>query len=176
MRLPNNVYRIREHLTEAEVGKLLAALKSNRHGHRDHMIGLVITGMVCVYQKHATGAGMTLICASAPSSSAGSRAAPTRRTTWSEMKSTGSGSYGASKRPRASSLRTSLSTNADVAPQARLRSRPEAGQQRKAMRLFRLRASKTRAGPASERPICRRVSRLWSKRTFFAYALEASLT
>jgi hypothetical protein len=70
VRLPNNVYRIREHLTEAEVGKLLAALKSNRHGHRDHMIGLVITGMVCVYQKHATGAGMTSICASAPAWSA----------------------------------------------------------------------------------------------------------
>ena len=41
-RLPNNVYRIREHLTEAETDKLLAALKRNRHGHRDWLIGLVI--------------------------------------------------------------------------------------------------------------------------------------
>jgi hypothetical protein len=40
-RLPNNVYRIREHLTEAETDKLLAALKRNRHGHRDWLIGLV---------------------------------------------------------------------------------------------------------------------------------------
>src|ERR1700734_4141940 len=41
-RLPNNVYRIREHLTEAEMEKLLAALKRNRHGHRDWLIGLII--------------------------------------------------------------------------------------------------------------------------------------
>jgi len=41
-RLPNNVYRIREHLTQAETDKLLAALKRNRHGHRDWLIGLVI--------------------------------------------------------------------------------------------------------------------------------------
>ena len=41
-RLPNNVYRIREHLTEAEIDKLLAALKRNRHGHRDWLIGLII--------------------------------------------------------------------------------------------------------------------------------------
>src|ERR1700746_4012688 len=41
-RLPNNVYRIREHLTEAEVEKLLAALKRNRHGHRDWLIGVII--------------------------------------------------------------------------------------------------------------------------------------
>src|SRR6476659_6544131 len=41
-RLPNNVYRIREHLTEAETDKLLAALKRNRHGHRDWLIGLII--------------------------------------------------------------------------------------------------------------------------------------
>ena len=31
----NDAYRIREHLTEAEVDKLLGALKRNRHGHRD---------------------------------------------------------------------------------------------------------------------------------------------
>jgi site-specific recombinase XerD len=34
--------RVREHLTEAEVDKLLAALKRNRHGHRDWLIGLLI--------------------------------------------------------------------------------------------------------------------------------------
>ena len=30
-----NAGRVREHLTEAEMAKLLAALKSNRHGPRD---------------------------------------------------------------------------------------------------------------------------------------------
>jgi hypothetical protein len=38
----NDAYRVREHLTEAEMDKLLAALKGNRHGHRDWLIGLVI--------------------------------------------------------------------------------------------------------------------------------------
>ena len=38
----NDTYRVREHLTEAEMDKLLAALKRNRHGHRDWLIGLII--------------------------------------------------------------------------------------------------------------------------------------
>ena len=38
----NDAYRVREHLTEAEMDKLLAALKRDRHGHRDWLIGLVI--------------------------------------------------------------------------------------------------------------------------------------
>ena len=38
----NYAYRVREHLTEAEMDKLLSALKGNRHGHRDWLIGLVI--------------------------------------------------------------------------------------------------------------------------------------
>ena len=33
---------MRDHLTETEVSKLLAALKRNRHGHRDWLIGLLI--------------------------------------------------------------------------------------------------------------------------------------
>ena len=33
---------MRDHLTETEVSKLLAALKRNRHGHRDWLIGLMI--------------------------------------------------------------------------------------------------------------------------------------
>ena len=41
-RLANSAYRIREHLTEAEMAKLLAALKRNRHGHRDWLMGLLI--------------------------------------------------------------------------------------------------------------------------------------
>src|SRR5271170_7057401 len=41
-RKPNEVYRVREHLTEDEVDKLLAGLKGNRHGHRDWLIGLLI--------------------------------------------------------------------------------------------------------------------------------------
>ena len=39
---PRTDYRVREHLTEFEVDKLLAALKGNRHGHRDWLIGLLI--------------------------------------------------------------------------------------------------------------------------------------
>ena len=38
----NETYRVREHLTEAEMDKLLGALKRNRHGHRDWLIGLLI--------------------------------------------------------------------------------------------------------------------------------------
>ncbi len=41
-RKPKAVYRIREHLTEDEMNKLLPALKRNRHGHRDWLIGLLI--------------------------------------------------------------------------------------------------------------------------------------
>jgi integrase len=38
----NDAYRVREHLTEAEMDKLLVALKRNRRGHRDWLIGLII--------------------------------------------------------------------------------------------------------------------------------------
>ena len=38
----NDAYRVREHLTEAEMDKLLAAFKRNRHGHRDWLIGLIV--------------------------------------------------------------------------------------------------------------------------------------
>src|SRR3974390_636695 len=41
-RKANDAYRIREHLTESEIGKLFKALKANRHGHRDWLIGLMI--------------------------------------------------------------------------------------------------------------------------------------
>jgi site-specific recombinase XerD len=41
-RKPNRSYRTREHLTESEMNKLLTALKQNRHGHRDWLIGLLI--------------------------------------------------------------------------------------------------------------------------------------
>jgi integrase len=41
-RRANKVYRVREHLTEGEIAKLLATLKANRHGHRDWLIGLLI--------------------------------------------------------------------------------------------------------------------------------------
>ena len=41
-RRENDVYRVREHLTEAEMDKLLGALKRNRHGHRDGLVGLII--------------------------------------------------------------------------------------------------------------------------------------
>ena len=38
----NAAYRVREHLTEDEMSRLLAALKRNRHGQRDWLIGLLI--------------------------------------------------------------------------------------------------------------------------------------
>ena len=38
----NEVYRVREHLTEAEIEKLLSALKRNRYGHRDWLLALMI--------------------------------------------------------------------------------------------------------------------------------------
>jgi hypothetical protein len=41
-RKPNDAYRTREHLTESEIAKLLTALKANRHGLRDWLIGLLI--------------------------------------------------------------------------------------------------------------------------------------
>jgi integrase len=42
VRRANAEYRVREHLTETEIEKLLAALKRNRHGPRDWLIGLMI--------------------------------------------------------------------------------------------------------------------------------------
>jgi site-specific recombinase XerD len=41
-RKANDAYRVREHLTEAEMTKLLVALKGNRHGDRDWLIALLI--------------------------------------------------------------------------------------------------------------------------------------
>jgi hypothetical protein len=43
-RQSNDAYRVREHLTEAEMDKLLSALEGNRHGHRDWLIGLMAQG------------------------------------------------------------------------------------------------------------------------------------
>ena len=40
-RRPNAALRTREHLTEAEVERLIAAAKTNRHGHRDATMVLV---------------------------------------------------------------------------------------------------------------------------------------
>jgi site-specific recombinase XerD len=41
-RKANDAYRVREHLTEGEIDKLLDALDRNRHGKRDRLIGLLI--------------------------------------------------------------------------------------------------------------------------------------
>src|SRR5215469_16626851 len=41
-RKANDVYRIREHLTASEIDKLFKALRANRHGERDWLIGLLI--------------------------------------------------------------------------------------------------------------------------------------
>ena len=40
-RKPNSAYRTREHLTGAEVDRLIDAAKSNRYGHRDATMILV---------------------------------------------------------------------------------------------------------------------------------------
>ena len=40
-RQPNAAYRTREHLTEAEIERLIGAAKDNRHGHRDATMVLV---------------------------------------------------------------------------------------------------------------------------------------
>ena len=40
-RLPNGKLRTREHLTEAEVERLMTVAKGNRHGHRDATMVLV---------------------------------------------------------------------------------------------------------------------------------------
>ena len=74
-RLPNNVYRIREHLTEAEIDKLLAALKRNRHGHRDWLIALIIYRHGLRVSEACDLRWDDIDCRSGPSSSAGSRAA-----------------------------------------------------------------------------------------------------
>jgi integrase len=41
MRKPNAEYRTREHLTEAEVERLIKAAAGNRHGHRDSTMLLI---------------------------------------------------------------------------------------------------------------------------------------
>jgi integrase len=41
-RCDDTAYRVREHLTEAEMDKLVGALRRNRHGQRDWLIGLLI--------------------------------------------------------------------------------------------------------------------------------------
>jgi type 1 fimbriae regulatory protein FimB/type 1 fimbriae regulatory protein FimE len=41
-RKANSAYRVREHLTASEIDKLFKALKANRHGERDWLIGLLI--------------------------------------------------------------------------------------------------------------------------------------
>ena len=40
-RQPNSAYRTREHLTEAEIERLIGAVKDNRYGHRDATMVLV---------------------------------------------------------------------------------------------------------------------------------------
>jgi type 1 fimbriae regulatory protein FimB/type 1 fimbriae regulatory protein FimE len=41
-RKPNSAYRTREHLTANEVDRLLTALRKNRHGQRDALMGLMM--------------------------------------------------------------------------------------------------------------------------------------
>ena len=61
VRRPNAEYRVREHLTETEIEKLLAALKRNRHGPRDWLIGLMIYRHGLRSARLAICGGMILI-------------------------------------------------------------------------------------------------------------------
>jgi len=63
------------------MGKLLKALKANRHGHRDWLIGLLIYGHGLRVCEACDLRWVTLICQSAPSPSAGSKAAQIASTT-----------------------------------------------------------------------------------------------
>ena len=70
----NGAYRVREHLTEAEMEKLLGALKRNRHGHRDWLIGLIIYRHGLRVSEACDLRWDDIDLRSAPSSCAGSRA------------------------------------------------------------------------------------------------------
>jgi site-specific recombinase XerD len=67
-RKSNADYRVREHLTESEMDRLLGALKANRHGHRDWLIGLLIYRHGLRVSERVIFAGMTSIWRSGPSS------------------------------------------------------------------------------------------------------------
>ena len=45
-RRPNAELRTREHLTGAEVDRLMEAVKDNRHGHRDTT--MILTAFICL--------------------------------------------------------------------------------------------------------------------------------
>ena len=80
----NDAYRVREHLSEAEMDKLLAPSRAT--STVTGLIGWSSIAMVCGSQRLAICAGMTSTCGSAPSSSAGSRAALIAFITWSGMR------------------------------------------------------------------------------------------
>jgi integrase len=84
-RKPNAAYRVREHLTEGEITRLLAALKANRHGHRDWLIGLLIYRHGLRVSEACDLRWDDIDLASAPFRSAGSRAASIAPTTLSAM-------------------------------------------------------------------------------------------
>ena len=98
-RKPNEAYRVREHLTEDEMSKLLAALKANRHGQRDWLIGLLIyrhglrVSEACDLRWDDIGLAKRTI------RSAASRAAMTVPTILSAMSSLASNGCSVSKRP-----------------------------------------------------------------------------
>ena len=80
---PTQAYRTREYLTEAEMAKLLAALKRSRHGQRNWLIGLLIYRHGLRFRKPVIYAGMISILPSARSSSDDSRVVPIAPTIWS---------------------------------------------------------------------------------------------
>jgi hypothetical protein len=60
-RRSNAEYRKREHLTAAEIDKLIEAAKGNRHGHRDATMILVATVMASGPLNYANYGGKTSI-------------------------------------------------------------------------------------------------------------------
>ena len=94
-RADNASYRVREHLTEAEMDRVLAALKRNRHGQRDWLIGLLIYGPGLRVSETCDLRWDNIHLAERPSSFGGSRAARTAATTWSEMNTRRSANSGA---------------------------------------------------------------------------------
>jgi hypothetical protein len=83
-RKSNTAYRVREHLTEAEMDKLFVALRRNRHAQRDWLVGLLIYRHGLRVSEAVIYGGMTSTSGSAPSMCDDSKAVMIAVTTWNE--------------------------------------------------------------------------------------------
>ena len=111
-RKANSAYRVHEHLTEAQMSKLLVALKHNRHGHRDWLIGLLIyrhglrVSEACDLRWDDLALGKRTIIVRRLKGSDDSTHS------WTGTKSMASSFYSANRKPRLSSVPTCSSTSA----------------------------------------------------------------